>query len=108
MYNSCAVFDPSSNMVAKYRKMYLADTFVPGQLEVKESDVFTEGDTPAVIDTGVSLLYCITCINHAYTYLYKWWAQIYTCMHVTQIDTGIVLIIITKLINAWVHVSTGY
>ena len=52
LYNSCPVFDPSGAMVAKYRKIYLANTFVPGQLVVKESDVFTEGDKPAIIDTG--------------------------------------------------------
>ena len=57
MYNSCAVFDPSGNMVAKYRKLYLADTFVPGQLVVKESDVFTEGDTPVLLIQVY--LYCI-------------------------------------------------
>ena len=48
-------------MVAKYHKMYLADTFVPGQLVVKESDVFTEGDTSAIIDTGLSLIIVSLC-----------------------------------------------
>ena len=52
LYNSCPVFDPSGSMVAKYRKLRPANTFVPGQLMVKESDVFMEGDTPAIIDTG--------------------------------------------------------
>ena len=62
LYNSCPVFDPSGVMVAKYHKMYLADTFVPAQLVVKESDVFTEGNKPAVINTRLIMYFNVSYI----------------------------------------------
>jgi omega-amidase len=43
LYNTCLVFDPQGNIIAKHRKVHLFDIDVPGKMTFKESDTLTAG-----------------------------------------------------------------
>lgn len=45
VYNTCTVWDPSGNLIAKHRKMHLFDINIPGGICFKESDSLTSGDS---------------------------------------------------------------
>ena len=51
LYNTCYVFSPGGEQVAKHRKVHLFDIDVPGGQRFMESEVFTPGDTLTVFDT---------------------------------------------------------
>ena len=44
VYNTGVVFDPSGEVIAKYRKIHLFDVVVPGGIEYLESNTITPGD----------------------------------------------------------------
>ena len=46
------MFGPTGDMLSKYHKMYLANTYVPGQMMIKESEIFSPGDTLTVVNTS--------------------------------------------------------
>lgn len=78
LYNTCCVFGPDGRLVAKHRKvslvvilhwkdiskngsfhnwtnvlqMHMFDINMPGDISFKESDTFTAGEEPTVVDTG--------------------------------------------------------
>lgn len=43
-YNTCTVWGPEGNLIAKYRKMHLFDIDIPGGITFKESDVLSPGN----------------------------------------------------------------
>ncbi|KAH7866281.1 hypothetical protein Vadar_018076 [Vaccinium darrowii] len=53
LHNTCCVFGPDGNLKAKYSKMHLFDVNLPGDISLKESDTFTAGDQPTIVDTDV-------------------------------------------------------
>ncbi|KAL6996277.1 Omega-amidase, chloroplastic [Sarracenia purpurea var. burkii] len=53
LYNTCCVFGPDGNLKAKYSKMHMFDIHIPGDISFKESEVFTAGDQPTIVDTDV-------------------------------------------------------
>nr|XP_043635612.1 omega-amidase, chloroplastic-like isoform X2 [Erigeron canadensis] len=55
IYNTCCVFGPNGKLLAKHRKLHLFDiqSVAPGELSFKESDSFTAGDKPTIVDTDV-------------------------------------------------------
>jgi omega-amidase len=62
LYNTCLVFDPAGNIVAKHRKLHLFDIDVPGKMTFFESDTLTAGSNPTIFDTpfariGVGICY---------------------------------------------------
>lgn len=60
-YNTCTVWNPQGEMVAKYRKMHLFDIDIPGGITFKESDILHAGNTPMTFDldgTKVGLGIC--------------------------------------------------
>lgn len=61
LYNTCTVWGPDGELVAKHRKVHLCDTNIPGKLEVEESKVFTAGSdytTFYVGETKIGLGVC--------------------------------------------------
>lgn len=82
LYNTCCVFGPDGKLIAKHRKVstflyilvyrwwsnitclviiryyvidlqvHLFDCYVPGDISFKESDTFTAGDKPTIVDTS--------------------------------------------------------
>lgn len=61
LYNTCTVWGPDGELVAKHRKVHLCDTNIPEKLVVEESKVFTRGDgytTFYVGETKIGLGIC--------------------------------------------------
>jgi omega-amidase len=62
VYNTCAVFNPAGDLVAKYRKAHLFDIDIPGKIAFRESDTLTGGGAVTVVDTpwgriGIGICY---------------------------------------------------
>ena len=53
IYNTCLVFDPEGNIVAKHRKVHLFDIDVPGGITFFESETLSPGQTVSVFKTPV-------------------------------------------------------
>ena len=51
LYNTCYVFSPEGEQIAKHRKVHLFDIDVPGGQRFRESDVFTPGERLTLFDT---------------------------------------------------------
>lgn len=49
-YNTCTVWGPEGNLLAKYRKMHLFDIDIPGGITFKESDVLSPGNELAMFE----------------------------------------------------------
>ncbi|KAG5890845.1 hypothetical protein JTB14_016278 [Gonioctena quinquepunctata] len=49
-YNTCTVWNPEGNLVAKFRKMHLFDIDIPGKITFKESDVLSPGNELVTFD----------------------------------------------------------
>ena len=52
LYNTCPVFNPSGDLVAKYRKMHLFDVDIPGKIRFQESETLSPGNSLTIVDTG--------------------------------------------------------
>ena len=50
IFNTCVVFDPQGNIVARHRKMHLFDIDIPGKIQFRESDTLTAGDEFSFFD----------------------------------------------------------
>ncbi len=51
LYNTCYVFSPEGEQLARHRKVHLFDIDVPGGQRFMESDTFTPGDSLTLFDT---------------------------------------------------------
>jgi omega-amidase len=56
LYNTCPVFNPMGEIVAKHRKVHLFDIDVPGKITFKESDSLCSGSDPTVVETPWGLI----------------------------------------------------
>ncbi|DBA03459.1 TPA: hypothetical protein N0F65_002867 [Lagenidium giganteum] len=64
VYNTCVIFSPEGEILAKHRKVHLFDIDVPGKITFKESDTLSAGNSITVFDTpyckiGVGICYDI-------------------------------------------------
>ncbi|CAH1992902.1 unnamed protein product [Acanthoscelides obtectus] len=50
LYNTCTVWNPQGQLIAKYRKMHLFDIDIPGKMTFKESDVLHPGNELVTFD----------------------------------------------------------
>ena len=63
LFNTCLVFDPSGELVAKHRKTHLFDIDIPGKMTFRESETLTGGDAltifegPNGVKAGVAICY---------------------------------------------------
>ncbi|CAG9857620.1 unnamed protein product [Phyllotreta striolata] len=49
-YNTCTVWNPDGDLIAKFRKMHLFDIDIPGKITFKESDILSAGNQPVTFD----------------------------------------------------------
>uniref|UniRef100_G3MR79 omega-amidase n=1 Tax=Amblyomma maculatum TaxID=34609 RepID=G3MR79_AMBMU len=73
LYNTCLVYGPDGNLLAKYRKLHLFDIDIPGKITFKESDCFTAGNSLATFDTP----YCKVGLGICYDLRFAQLAQLY-------------------------------
>lgn len=64
LYNTCPIFDPKGNLIAKHRKVHLFDIDIPGKITFKESTNLTAGSDLTIIETiygkiGIGICYDI-------------------------------------------------
>jgi len=65
LYNTCLVYDPNGNLIAKHRKVHLFDIDIPGKMTFQESKTLTGGDSITFFDTkfgakiGIGICYDI-------------------------------------------------
>ncbi|XP_043721245.1 omega-amidase, chloroplastic-like [Telopea speciosissima] len=53
LYNTSCVFGTDGKLMDKHRKMHLFDVNIPGDISFKESNTFTPGEKPTIVDTDV-------------------------------------------------------
>ncbi|MCL4128345.1 UNVERIFIED_CONTAM: hypothetical protein GTU68_030824 [Idotea baltica] len=73
LFNTCTVWDPKGNLVAKHRKVHLFDIDVPGGITFKESKVLSCGNDFTTFETpegkiGVGICYDIRFAELAQVY----------------------------------------
>ena len=73
IYNTCTVYNPNGEMIAKHRKMHLFDIDVPGKIRFQESETLSPGNSFTVFDTP----YCKVGIGICYDIRFAEMAQIY-------------------------------
>ncbi|XP_031261823.1 omega-amidase, chloroplastic-like isoform X2 [Pistacia vera] len=56
LFNTCCVFGADGKLKAKHRKVHLFDIDIPGDISFKESDIFTAGDRPTMVDTEMGCI----------------------------------------------------
>jgi omega-amidase len=64
IYNTCVVYGPDGELLAKHRKMHLFDIDIPGKITFRESDTLTAGEDLTTFDTpygkcGIGICYDI-------------------------------------------------
>ncbi|XP_072034419.1 omega-amidase NIT2-like [Amphiura filiformis] len=72
-YNTCTVYDPEGNMIAKHRKIHLFDIDVPGKIKFQESDVLSPGN----VFTSFATPFCKVGVGICYDIRFQEMAQIY-------------------------------
>ncbi|KAK3095721.1 hypothetical protein FSP39_018053 [Pinctada imbricata] len=73
LYNTCCVYNPDGNLVAKHRKVHLFDIDVPGKIRFQESETLKPGNSFTTFDTP----YCKVGIGICYDIRFAELAQIY-------------------------------
>jgi deaminated glutathione amidase len=71
VWNTSLLFDPSGEVVARYRKIHLYDVELPGQRPIRESALFTPGDQLVTHDAGDVRLGLSICYDLRFPELYR-------------------------------------
>lgn len=76
IYNTCTIFNPNGEMIAKHRKIHLFDIDVPGKIRFQESETLSPGNSFTVFETplckiGVGICYDIRFAELAQIYARK-------------------------------------
>ena len=93
LFNTCLVFDPSGNIVAKHRKVHLFDIDVPGGITFFESDTLSPGQTYSFFDTpvgrvGIGICYDIRFAEYAMVLAQKYGCRILIYPGAFNLTTG--------------------
>lgn len=73
IYNTCTVFNPKGELIAKHRKVHLVGINVPGRIRFKEADTLSPGNEFTTFDTpfckiGVGICYDLRFPELAHVY----------------------------------------
>lgn len=66
IYNTCFVFDPHGQQIAKHRKIHLFDIAIEGGQHFKESDTFTPGNAVTTFDTIYGTMGVVICYDYRF------------------------------------------
>lgn len=53
LYNTCCIFGPKGELLAKHRKLHMFDINMPGDISFEESCIFLAGEEPTIVNTEV-------------------------------------------------------
>lgn len=70
-YNTCTVWNPEGNLIAKFRKMHLFDIDIPGGITFKESDILHGGNELATFKVNDILIGIGVCYDLRFEELAK-------------------------------------
>jgi omega-amidase len=73
IFNTCTVFNPAGEMIAKHRKLHLFDIDIPGQITFQESKSLTAGQSLTTFETE----FCKIGLGICYDMRFAELAQIY-------------------------------
>ena len=71
IYNTCYLFSPKGEELARHRKVHLFDIDVPGGQRFMESDTLTAGDQITVVDTPLGKLGIAICFDIRFSELFR-------------------------------------
>lgn len=71
VYNTCYLFSPQGEELARHRKIHLFDIDVPGGQRFKESDTLTAGDQITVVKTPLGKLGLAICFDIRFSELFR-------------------------------------
>ena len=71
IYNTGVVFDPTGEVIAKYRKIHLFDVVVPGGIEYLESKIITPGNEAVTFRIGDIKFGMSTCYDLRFPELFR-------------------------------------
>ncbi|CAG0894897.1 unnamed protein product [Cyprideis torosa] len=74
LFNTCMVFNPKGEVVAKHRKVHLFDIDIPGKITFRESDTLAPGNSMTTFDTP----WCKVGLGICYDIRFAQMAQKYT------------------------------
>ena len=75
VYNTCYLFSPLGEELARHRKLHLFDIDVPGGQRFKESDTLTAGEQITVVDTPLGRLGIAICFDIRFSELFRLMCQ---------------------------------
>lgn len=70
VYNTCFVFDPEGNVIAKHRKVHMFDIDLP-TARFKESDTFSAGSSATTFDTEYGKMGVAICFDGRFPELFR-------------------------------------
>ena len=70
-YNTCAVVNPSGELVSAYRKIHLFDVDIPGGATLKESGATSAGHEVLAVDTSIGRVGLSICYDLRFPELYR-------------------------------------
>ncbi len=71
VFNTCTVFNPRGELIARYRKVHLFDVDIPGQFSVRESETRLNGAEPVTVQTDLVNLGLSVCYDLRFPELYR-------------------------------------
>ena len=71
IYNTCYIFSPQGEELARHRKVHLFDIDVPGGQRFMESDTLAAGDQITVVDTPLGKLGVAICFDIRFAELFR-------------------------------------
>lgn len=71
IYNTCYLFSPQGEELARHRKVHLFDIDVPGGQRFMESDTLTAGEQITVVDTPLGKLGIAICFDIRFSELFR-------------------------------------
>ncbi len=71
IYNTCYMYAPDGNIIAKHRKLHMFDVDLPGGASYKESDAITAGDHITVADTPFGKVGLAICFDMRFAELFR-------------------------------------
>lgn len=71
IYNTCYVFSPQGEELARHRKLHLFDIDIPGGQYFRESDTLTAGEDITVVDTEIGPIGVAICFDIRFSELFR-------------------------------------